>query len=81
MEPVKYLAKFKLQGDAEDIAYRTLTFIWKLSFNAACARITNLIENRYGRWRIVRVEVIKFKVHLDPDPNYPTDEKRTHLWI
>ena len=69
MEPVKYLAKFKLEGDQEDIAYRTLTFIWKLSFNAACARIINLIENRYGRWRIVRVEV------------YSTDEKRTHLWV
>lgn len=69
MEPVTYQVRFKLEGDPEYIAYRTLTFTWKLSFNAACARITNLIENRYGRWRIVRVEV------------YATDEKRTHLWV
>jgi len=69
MNPTKYLVKFRLEGDPEDVAYRTLTFVWKLSFNAACSRITNLIENRYGRWRIVKVEV------------YSSDERRTHLWV
>jgi len=69
MNPTKYLVKFRLEGDPKDVAYRTLTFVWKLSFNAACSRITNLIENRYGRWRIVKVEV------------YSSDERRTHLWV
>lgn len=55
MEPVKYLVKFRLEGDPEDVHYRTLTFIWKLSFNAAYSRILKILNNRYVGWEKVTV--------------------------
>jgi hypothetical protein len=46
----KYFVRFKLCGDLPSYPYRTLTFVWKLTFNSARSRILGIIERKFGVW-------------------------------
>jgi len=70
MEPTNYYVKFKLKGDPDNVAYRTLTFTWRLTFKAASARILNIIENRYGDWTMADIFSEKEKVRQEHQLNF-----------
>jgi len=58
MNPTKYLVKFRLNNDPPNIAYRTLTFVWKLRFSAARSRILDIISKRYGPYSQAKVYAV-----------------------
>jgi hypothetical protein len=59
-EPVDYLFRFHLPAsDNYPDSWHELTFKWKLSIEAARAKIQQIIKSRHGKYDIIETYVIR----------------------
>ena len=62
-DPVHYLFRFHIHGRPKD-EWRELQFKWKLTLDAATAKVQRMIQARYGQYDTIDGFVLK------PPPGY-----------